>query len=93
VAGNTAFLRIQVESTPSDRVMRIFSEATTRVGAERQAYLDRACEGNATLRAEVESLLTIRSRLGHFLESLTIETQIDAGELNRQADAEEPPPS
>jgi hypothetical protein len=78
---------------PATGVMRVFSEATTRVGAERQAYLERACGGDATLRAEVESLLAIRLRLGHFLESLTIETQIDAGELNRQADAEEPPPS
>ena len=35
---------------------------------ERQAFLDRACEGDSSLRAEVESLLEAGDRAGSFLE-------------------------
>src|SRR5215510_12100129 len=36
---------------------------------ERQEYLDRACGGDAALRAEVEALLEASARAGSFLES------------------------
>lgn len=38
-------------------VLRIAREALERSGAERAAYLDDACGGNAELRGEVEALL------------------------------------
>ena len=40
-----------------------------RSPAQRQAYLDQACAGNAALRAEVEALLEASADAGHFLES------------------------
>src|SRR5262245_56951153 len=36
--------------------------------ADREAYLDQACAGNATLRAEVEALLEASADAGQFLE-------------------------
>lgn len=38
-------------------------------GPERQAYLEDACQGNATLRCEIENLLRHRDDVGSFLES------------------------
>ena len=46
--------------TPSERwqeIDRIFAAALEREGADRSAFLDEACAGNAQLRQEVESLL------------------------------------
>src|SRR5215831_4586028 len=51
----------------------IFHEAGKRDGSDRAAYLDRACGGDASLRAEVESLLTERGPLAsraHWLPQL-----------------------
>ena len=42
----------------------IFHDAREREGAERAAYLDRACGGDAFLRAELESLLAAQGTLG-----------------------------
>ena len=42
----------------------IFHAAREREGAERAAYLDRACGGDAFLRAELESLLAAQGTLG-----------------------------
>ena len=41
-----------------------------RSPAQRQAYLERACAGNAGLRAEVEALLEASAGAPHFLEPL-----------------------
>ena len=41
-----------------------------RSAAERRQYLDRACAGDAALRAEVEGLLEANVQAGSFLESL-----------------------
>jgi len=38
-------------------------------GAERRAYLDRACAGNETLRQEVESLLAANEQAGVFMSA------------------------
>jgi hypothetical protein len=76
--------------------MRIFCEARTRRGAERQAYLDLACEGDFILRAEVESLLAIRSRLGRFLSWPAIGGEKDTfpdPTIPGDVDANPPPPS
>src|SRR6478752_433728 len=42
----------------------IFHAAREHEGAERAAYLDRACGGDASLRAELESLLAAQGTLG-----------------------------
>src|SRR3954466_13016897 len=47
----------------------IFLEAVERpTPAERAAYLDGACEGDADLRAQVEGLLRSHEQAGSFLE-------------------------
>ncbi len=46
------------ESLPWQRVEEVFSEALQRPAPERRAFLESACEGNPTLRSEVESLLS-----------------------------------
>jgi serine/threonine protein kinase/tetratricopeptide (TPR) repeat protein len=53
----------------SPRVLTIFNEALDCPSAEeRSAYLDRACEGDADLRAEIESLVRAHGEAGAFLE-------------------------
>jgi WD40 repeat protein/serine/threonine protein kinase len=50
--------------------MAIFNEALELDSPEdRAAYLDRACKGDAALRARVEELLAVHDRAGDFLES------------------------
>ena len=51
-------------------VETVFGEAMEiATPAERSAYLDRACGGDAVLRRQVESLLDAHTRAGNFLES------------------------
>ena len=51
-------------------VETVFGEAMEIAApAERSAYLDRACGGDAVLRRQVESLLDAHTRAGDFLES------------------------
>ncbi len=50
------------------RVSEVFEAARRRAPAERPAYLDRTCEGDASLRAEVEALLSSYDKAGGFLE-------------------------
>ncbi|HYT23237.1 MAG TPA: hypothetical protein VEW05_23765 [Candidatus Polarisedimenticolia bacterium] len=47
----------------------IFTEALKHPVAERGAFLDRACAGDAELRRKVEALLCAYERLGDFLET------------------------
>jgi hypothetical protein len=53
--------------------MEVFGIAVSSDVEHRDAYLDRACVGNAELRAEVDSLLAIRARLGDFLNEPTVD--------------------
>jgi serine/threonine-protein kinase len=53
-----------------ERLARIFEEAVEHPAAERAAFLDEACAGQADLRAEVESLLSAHERAGDFLDRL-----------------------
>src|SRR6266576_6552129 len=46
----------------------IFTEALNLPAAERPAYLERACGGDATLRQRIEALLQTHARIGDFLE-------------------------
>ncbi|HEX4607596.1 MAG TPA: protein kinase, partial [Urbifossiella sp.] len=50
-----------------DSVRTIFADALARPEAERPAFLDAACGGDAPLRAEVEGLLAAHDRAGRFL--------------------------
>lgn len=50
----------------------IFGEALERCGAEREAYLDGACAGDAALRARVEALLAAAEKDDAFLSGATV---------------------
>jgi eukaryotic-like serine/threonine-protein kinase len=54
------------------RIADITADALERVGPERAAWLDQACDGDADLRREVESLLAADARSGAFLERAAI---------------------
>ena len=77
--------------TPADRWLRIeqvYGEALDRDAAEREAYLDDACAGDADLRAEVASLLRFGAATGGFLNRPAL---LDAASgLAREDD--DPPP-
>ncbi|UCC97944.1 MAG: protein kinase, partial [Phycisphaerales bacterium] len=45
-------------------------------GPERTAYLDSACGGNATLRAQVEALLRANEKAGDFLEAPPLDADV-----------------
>lgn len=49
----------------------IFNDAVALPPAERAAFLDRACAGDAALRARVEELLAVHDSAGRFLSSPT----------------------
>jgi serine/threonine protein kinase/tetratricopeptide (TPR) repeat protein len=51
-----------------NRDVEIFTEALRLPGAERGAYLERACSGDVELRRSVEALLEANDRVGDFLE-------------------------
>ena len=51
------------------RVKEIFDGALERRGAEREAFLDRACDGDGEVREEVESLLRSYEVAGSFMEA------------------------
>src|ERR1017187_2853491 len=52
-----------------DRELTVFSAARRLSGAERAAYLDQACAGDAALRQRIEELLQASDEAGNFLES------------------------
>jgi hypothetical protein len=56
-------------SADSGQDVPIFTEAIERPVAERAAFLDRACAGDAELRRKVEALLCAYDRLGDFMET------------------------
>ena len=52
-----------------DRTESIFAAAVAlATAAERAAYLDQACAGDAALRGHVEALLRAHDRAGHLLD-------------------------
>jgi hypothetical protein len=52
----------------ADRIESLFAAATALPAAERAAYLDQACAGEANLRGRVEALLRAHDRAGHLLD-------------------------
>jgi len=63
-----------------DRVRMLFDEALEQPDERRGAYLSTACEGDPTLRREVESLLAAYAAAGGFLETpaYTLQARVDA---------------
>ena len=60
------------------RVKEIFEGALEKHGAERQAFLDRVCNGETEVREEVESLLRSYELAGSFMESPAVAHAADA---------------
>ncbi|MGH7242019.1 MAG: protein kinase domain-containing protein [Phycisphaerales bacterium] len=58
-----------MSTAPSQRIEEIFLRAVELQSIEREAFLDRACEGDADLRHELDSLLQHHSGAGGFLDS------------------------
>jgi hypothetical protein len=77
-------------SADSGQDVSIFTEALTHPVAERGAFLDRACAGDAELRRKVEALLRAYERLGDFLETPPVKPGSSA--LDPEIDEEPPEP-
>ena len=60
------------------REVAVFTEAINLPANERNAYLDRACSGDAKLRQHVEALLRTHDQVGDFLEQSPQKTAMDA---------------
>ena len=60
------------------RVKEIFEGALEKHGAEREAFLDRVCNGETEVREEVESLLRSYEVAGSFMESPAVAQAADA---------------
>src|ERR1041384_1578043 len=60
------------------RVKEIFEGALEKHGAEREAFLDRVCNGETEVREEVESLLRSYEVAGSFMESPAVAHAADA---------------
>ena len=54
------------------KIDALFLSARTRGSAERAAFLDDTCEGDAELRAEVEALLRAEDRAGSFINTSAV---------------------
>jgi len=78
-----------MDDTPNPEVV-IFTEATELPPAERAAYLERACSGDAELRHRVEVLLQTHGGIGDFLEAplqqATIEARLKASAGEKAGD-------
>ena len=55
------------------RVRQMFMEVAELGASEREAALINACDGDATLRTEVEALLRAEAQAGGFMASPTVE--------------------
>src|ERR1041384_5004329 len=60
------------------RVKEIFEGALEKHGAEREAFLDRVCNGETEVREEVESLLRSYEVAGSFMESPAVAQAADS---------------
>ena len=56
----------------------LFHEALARAPADRGAFLDAACAGNADLRANVEALLAAHEKSGDLLDKSPLEQTVDS---------------
>ena len=69
-------------------IKEIFACALERQAAERAAYLDTACAGDASLRREVESLLASHQQAGEFIETPALSTDTTLGASGEEDDAD-----
>ena len=60
-------------ATRAQRVAEIVEEALERAPGDCASYLDHACDGDAVIRSEVESLLGFRAQAVSFIEQPAIE--------------------
>ena len=58
-----------MNSEREQKITNIFHSAVSREGAERRAFLDRACASDPELRREVEALIESHESSGTFLGS------------------------
>jgi eukaryotic-like serine/threonine-protein kinase len=72
------------ESSPAEA---IFFAALERAPADRAAFLDQACAGDAALRARIEQMLAAQSHLGGFLDQPQAEAAPDPGPAGPPAEA------
>ena len=61
----------------SERDIAIFTQALKVSPQERDAFLERSCDGDEELRRKVKSLLRAHSRLGNFLEEPPTGARVD----------------
>ena len=52
-----------------ENLKEIFHAAVELPSGEREAYLDKACEGNQSLRSAVDSLIKSHEGTNHFIDS------------------------
>jgi hypothetical protein len=62
----------------------IFLAAVERASADRAAFLDEACAGNADLLHRVEALLRAHDELGDFLSDSKLDPPLDGSPLPEQ---------
>ena len=60
------------------QIKAVLEEALERDPLERESFLDQACAGDSTLRAEVEALIDSHARSGDFIESPAYEVLADS---------------
>jgi eukaryotic-like serine/threonine-protein kinase len=72
------------------QIKTIFVEVSEMAAAQRSAYLDQACAGNAALRAEVEALLAAADKAGEFLASPTHDSSAVADQAPNHPGREAP---
>lgn len=76
------------EVNPSLRLSQLFADALELPPEERGDFLDRACEGDPGLRAEVESLLSTHGRVHAFLSEPALEMEAGAAPVDGCARAD-----
>jgi eukaryotic-like serine/threonine-protein kinase len=69
--------RERVTAKRWQQIDTILKKALDREPGDRVTLLDEACEGNPSLRKEVEALIVAYERAGRFLESPVLETPPD----------------
>ena len=55
-------------NSDSNREIAIFTRALKVAPQERDAFLERSCDGDEDLRRKVDALLSAHDRLGNFME-------------------------
>jgi eukaryotic-like serine/threonine-protein kinase len=70
------------------QVKQIFHDACERAPEERAVFLDAACDGDAELRREIESLLATHERAGDFMQQPPLNMALAGGSGDAEAEIE-----